>query len=476
MRHRVRKRYWVLILLLLLGVITWRSGWGELLVRSGAARLLDGVTYLRGDTLLERLADLPARRQEARAERERLRRIEADRLLRQWPREKQSGCAEFDRPGPHPAICIRRLGSKRYGKGEPVFADILWKNLPASAGLMVHLQHDTEAAAWLDYLGPQGPMEMHARPLGRSGAMRFTWPGKGFPCAPSDVPIICNVPIEVGRYRLLAKIYPTAHVMGAYGLIGPEGFRDLETAAMMHSTSPSFEVTGAPDLQHIKRTIYVAAVERHMGAGAGLLTSSTYLIGDFGGERLDLRSRLGRYCARIGAKPPYRSTLDGCVLKRDVRDRIGLRREIGEPLVAFTGELALMDGAMPERRAVEIASAAARPRHARLMRGLRLGEYGKSSLPYISYNRADAAYRPDLGGLWYIELTALLAGGSEEVRRHYPALAERLLVRVEPSGAACVIALRPYSSEPFPYDLEADTIPCPSAGKVSEASPAPARS
>lgn len=466
MRHRFRKISLICIALLLVCIYLWRGGWAELWLRSYMVRTsVEGSPHSTSNLAWDFeqwRRQLPA----AGVTRERWHNEATERFLKEWPPELSTSCADLDRPGNRPVICIRRISSESYTKGEAIAADIEWKNLPQGAGLMVHLLHDVSPDLQHDYLGPQGPMEQHARPLKQSGSMRFKWAGTGFPCAPTDFPMICHDPIEVGRYRLHAKVHATTKVVAVRGLAPyptpAERTERSATETVIHTASAPFEVTGTPDLHHVTRAINWAAIERYMSGGAGPLTSSSFLSGDLKGGGLELRARLGRLCSNIPAKPPWRSTLEGCVLTRDVQDAVGVKRDVQQGLVTLTGDLTLMPNAMPEGRAFDQASLAAARQLGPRMRGLKFGKYleGDRDLPYISYDRGERAYRPDLGGIWYIEITAILAGGSAAVRRDYPDIAERFLVRVEKSGESCVIATRPYRGEGFSWNLEKDRIDC----------------
>lgn len=473
MGKRRRWILWATAALMALLLFAWAGGWAELWLRSALYHRLGGAPEASSRTGLGgKLSQWSAQAERSRTERERQRQADLALYWARWPRDRASDCAAFDRGGNGPALCIRRLDASSYPKGGRIEALVEWRNMPPGAQLMMHVWHDSPPGPEFEYAGWDGPMEMRPRPLAPSGSMLFSWPGKGFPCAPADAPMICDEPLEVGRYRLRARAHASGHLAGATGLVV---HREPEPELIAHASSAPFTVDGEPDLSGAARAIGWAATDRFMGSGT--ISQSSYLQVDLTDGGLDVRERLGRYCARIGARPPYRSSLEGCIPRRDVRDSIGIRRHIDKSLVVFTGGLSPMPEAMPEDAAFAIARAAAgrpyvgrypaRPEGEHRCAAIRDSDSyrkcmeGPANLPYLSFDLGERFYRPDLGGAWLIEVKVMLAGGSAVARRAFGDLFHRVLVRVERSGRACVVETRPNVHSSFAADLQTARIECP---------------
>lgn len=373
-----------------------------------------------------------------------------------WPFDRATPCD--NPPAAGPSICVDAPDKPAYGKGDPVAARLSWRNAPANASVIVYLERDAPSRE-PRYLGPVGALVLRPIPAEGDGAMEFRWNGREFPCAPTDFPMLCPQPAEIGRYRLRAVLYDRR----SFAIVGwpsPE-----KPVVLAHSASAPFRVTGKPDLQPIARSLWWGAVNKLMKDGE--LPTSGIMASDMNGGGLEIYESRGLLCAAIPAKPPYRSDVVACIAKAKVLGDAGLL-QVEPDEVAVSGHVSVTSGSMSRDEAILLARKVAdvpyRPR-VRFDRqpsmeeagyvGSRDGDFHEWSrrnphaTTYLSDSIGETVYRADLGGGWVVVVHEIMAGGSVPESERF---ADKVMVFVGADGRACVIDTIPYKGASFSRD------------------------
>lgn len=373
-----------------------------------------------------------------------------------WPVDRATSCDSP--PKSYPSICIGPVDKTSYRKGDPVAARLSWRNAPAEASLIVYLERDSPARE-PGYLGPTGALILHPIPAEGNGGMDFRWNGREFPCAPTDAPMLCPQPAEIGRYRLRAVLYDRRSI----AIVGWPSRE--QPVVLAHSASASFRVTGKPDLQPIAQSLWWGAVNKLMKDGE--LPTSSIIASDMNGTGLALYEARGLLCANVPAKPPYRSNVVACVPKAKVQGEAGLL-PIKPDEVAVSGHVSVASGKMSRDDAIllarKIADVPYRPRvrfdHQPGMEeagydAARDGDFHQWSLrnphasTYLSDSIGETVYRADLGGGWVVVVNEIMAGGSVPEKERF---ADKVMVFVGADRRACVIETIPYKGASFSRD------------------------
>ncbi|HEY5721219.1 MAG TPA: hypothetical protein VIT45_02760 [Allosphingosinicella sp.] len=381
-----------------------------------------------------------------------------------WPADRAISCDPPPKSGP--SICIGPADKSAYRKGDPVAARLSWRNVPAGASVIVYLERDAPPRE-PRYLGPVGALVLHPLPADGDGDREFRWNGREFPCAPTDFPMLCPQPAEIGRYRLRAVLYDR-RAIAIVGWPSPE-----KPVVLAHSASAPFQVTGKPDLQPIARALWWGAVNKLMKDGE--LPTSGIMSSDTNGTGLDLYEARGLLCAAIAAKPPYRSDVVACVPKAKVQGEAGLV-PVEPDDVAVTGHVSVMSGRMSRDDAILLARKVADAPYRSKVRfhrqpsmeeagydGARDGDFQEwsrrnpNATTYLSDSIGETVYRPDLGGAWVVIVNEIMAGGSVPDSERF---AEKVMVLVQPDRRACVIETIPYKGASFGRDPATAALRC----------------
>jgi len=317
------------------------------------------------------------------------------------------------------------------------------------------------------------------------GAREFEWNGRIAGCHLT----LCDA-MEVGEYRL--AVYAFA--------VTP--YRELEYGVPLHPVHTAMRAQGAPLISWAKSAAFRIDGEPNL---TPFLRRPMFPLAQYLRQRLGFfipfydwsllenplparRTRDG-YCADITLRPPLRGILRAC-LPLDALGAYGANVEDWEML--FSGEIGFLPGLIPEADAEIIARRLAMRGYEQAadyiggqdFRALRdrYGQEGLSQRTWLETEIREAIYRREAGGFWLfvVEQTAMFVGRNGFVRgSSNPAgLSDRLLVKVEPNGRACVVGRGPagsyrpsiQSQEPVGglpagesrryYDIEAWSRPC----------------
>lgn len=365
-----------------------------------------------------------------------------------WPSALLTDCRPSG-PDDRPTVCIRRTTDDLVDRGAPLTADIHWSGAPPNGYLIVYLEHD--AASTERYLGATGPLMRRPIPAAGSGATTFRWNGREFPCAPTDVPILCPKQAEIGRYRLRVALYDRR----------PSELL-AQPVVIAHALSSPFVVTGEPDLAPLARSMWWAAMNGGIRLG---VDSSLALAGDINGSAVRVRERDGQLCGRIPANPPYVSTLEACVMKEALIGEAGLLR-VPPEAIQVTGRLTVTKGSIDRPEAIRLAQSVADPPYRSRVRFHRqpTGDVGYDhregdfmewsrrnpwATTYLADSVGETVYRPDLGGSWMVVVHETMAGGSLPDAERF---SDKVLVLVQADRRACVLETRPRRGADFILD------------------------
>jgi hypothetical protein len=384
-----------------------------------------------------------------------------------WSGSLRSSCDNGKLSGTRSKVCVIGTDRRTYRKGEAVAARIAWSHVPAGSAIMVYLERD-DPRRDLPYLGPVGALSLSPFPASGAGESRFVWNGRQFPCAPTDLPMLCANPAEIGRYRLRAVLYDSTQ-LSVVGWPDP-----TPPKVLAHSASRPFLVDGMPDLKPIARSLWWAALNTAMNARQ--IDASSALAGDMNGSGLMVLQRgHDRLCAQVPGSPPYESSLEACLLKSAAIGEAGLLAIKPED-AQVTGSVGVRAGSLSRDVAVQLAQKAADPPYRRRVafhRQPQPGEAGYShqkdgdfyawsrahpfATTYLSDSVSETIFRPDLGGSWIIVVNEIMAGGSLDDSERF---ADKVLVLVRSDRVACVIETKPYRGEQFAADPATNAFSC----------------
>jgi hypothetical protein len=439
MRAAIRNR--TKLLLALAALVA--AGAAAFLIRTGGARSQAGS----GETAVQDEEHRRYLAERARYERE------ADSRI--WIAGIQSRCDGSD-GGARPQVCVRLLAADPLAKSQIVRVAVSWRNLPAEAGLVVHLLRDVPPGRRAYLAGATGPLMLAPLPVAGTGSQVIEWTVGRAGCAPADGPMWC--PTEIGRYRLLATVYDRA----GFAILGwPD---PNPPRAIAQSGSPGFRIGGEPDWRGLEHAF--AAKARHQIAD-GRRVPHNARPRPLGGMERSADS----YCMRFAPAPPLAGEIRVCAPGTILRED-GLWLDPHDLTASGSVHLAagVIDPAQAEARARALA---ARPylgrvrfRHQPSDResGFPGGDFQAWSdahphaTTYLSEDVGELRYRAEDGGYWLFVISEIMAGGKDGMAGRF---ADKVLVRVANSGEACVVETIPYRGGGFSRDLEADPIACP---------------
>lgn len=378
-------------------------------------------------------AEASSRRAEARrAEAERRRQWELGEDARLRPPDRRSGCDAPASTGA-PQICIRLLGPRVLPNGSERRFRLEWRNLPETV-IELALERAAPAGERWRYRGTVGLLpSLGLGSVSGEGAREGSWNGLDVTC--NDQPGYCQG-VEIGTYRF----------SGAAIIVEPTRRRGQPSPVPITWTlSDEFEIGGSFDMRSVlyeDRIQLGSYLQRRLGFHIPFYNSEV--------KRAPMPARRGRsgYCADAVLPPPLRGTLRTCIPARFV-DRIGVAAEPED--VLFGGEIGYLPDLVTQSRAVEIARGIAMRGYERaadhigypgLAEARRGGGGDERDNPrtWLDTYMRDFGYRHEGGGYWLVvvdQMVKTLAGEG-------PAGPwDRLLVRIEPNGRACLVGRGP---------------------------------
>lgn len=360
-----------------------------------------------------------------------------------------------------PNLQVELLSPQRRRLGQGVTYRLRYRNLPWTL-LTVRVARDVaETERPADFHGRVGAIAL-ARPILGDGRTDEQWDGLHLTCFPRDIGPLCEG-IEPGRYRIVAEVWAVPAV--------PRRQRDPQPAPLLTAYSSPFRLVGAPDRRDLLREMESRAtqyVEEALDSDRGGRLSSF-----FAPTRLFL-TRAG-LCARFRARPPVTGVITACLPAAAMTDaglrwasgdilvsglvtnhRTGLSREQAETLAFATADR-LYNSRVP------YPAVPGMKRHGLRYVRLRPGEAPPNPTPpqwngrptYLQNGLDGWDYYPE-AGYWAFEIYELEAGGPESLTGRF---AERLLVRVEDNGRACIVQRLPYNRNEIMFAVAAR--PCP---------------
>jgi len=296
-------------------------------------------------------------RYEADAAARRTAEIERERQV--WRPEKITGChvsTEVSRP----YLCVERIGAKARPLGEVVALRLTWGNLPAGAYIRLWVRNGAEAGERWQYAGPNGAIVPDFVASAPSGTTVLRWDGKSVWCAPSDIPMQCDVG-EVGEYVVRAAILTgTDPFQPGWPAQNPTPARWLA----LSETAP-IAFTGNPHVfEHVPTSTFgpVNGPLRSLVPESYLIQSSvpkpTARLGEW-------RDGGTSRCRTIILSAPYAGKPELCVPANRL-DRFGLKLRSWD--VFAKGSIGIAPGVMPPGEARERAQVAAFRRVANVAR------------------------------------------------------------------------------------------------------------
>lgn len=277
--------------------------------------------------------------------------------------------------------------------------------------IVVSLERTGGAGEAGNYVGPVGVIGV-IRPGGRhAGVAHLRWNGATVGCSPEDSPTQC--PIEPGRYRLRAALYP-------HGRFDPTPFLISRPAPRVISEvlSEPLRIVGPPNFTALQGSLRGGASEhvrgREVGRGFWMMGRSDALVD----QGHDFRREPRGWCMDFRPIEPIDGTLTSCAPLSAVSDE-GLQTR-PRPLT-FYGELTWPDDIVPATRAWHAAI--------ELVPQVQLLGYVGWPRDAVGLERSIYAskYRDDLGA-WLIMLHVPPSDASNAV-----------VVSVEKGGKACLL-------------------------------------
>jgi hypothetical protein len=277
-----------------------------------------------------------------------------------------------------------------------------------------------------------------------SGARELDWNGREIACAPTDFPTQCDG-VDVGEYHLGAYLVARAGPPVAWRVLPHPAIvmESSESRLVLWSRSAAFSIEGEPDLQPLLR--HNDSLKDHLRDRLGF----SIPFYDWSLLEAPLRAPLtvDGYCASVKLEVPLRGTLRAC-LPAEAMDRYGL--DTARTGVAFSGDAAFLPGLIAQEEAELIARRIAmkgyesaadyigRPDRAAVR--ARYGDEEAGRKTFFSTYIPEANFRREAGGYWLFvvepQVTLIRENGP------WGDSTERLLIKVEPSGQACVVDRR----------------------------------
>ena len=399
-----------------------------LLLTASACSEMTG--YSRGvvQTPEQRERELELLREEAESRRQ----WEIEQEPLRWPPEVRSRCDAHASVNT-PEVCIRLTGPRSIGKGSGVTYRIEWRNLPRGA-LIVSLERDAPPGERWRYLGELGPLQLSPARLSGNGARDFSWNGRQVGCAPADVPTWCDG-VEIGSYRLHARV---VDLSDHRSVRWPEG---RQARVLAWSRSEPLTISGAVDMRTVlrdNRSETLAYLERRVGF------FTPFYDAFIGRAPRPTRPHGPGHCAQIPLEQPLRGTLEACI-KDEFIEPAGVTA--GPQDVLFGGDIDYLPGLIRQDRAADIARQVAMRGYERsadyigwpgLDEARRGGGGDERNNPrtWLETYMRDRAYRRENGGYWLFVVDQMVHNfrGSGRAGAY-----DRLLVKVEPGGAACLV-------------------------------------
>ena len=370
----------------------------------------------------ERLAEQHVKRQEY-AKMATGRRAAELAAEQKWEEATATPCADFGR-GSAPQLCIEHLGRESSPIGTPVPYRVRWRNLPAGAYIRVWSRNAAPAGERWTYLGAQGAVAPQALGGAAQGDVRAIWDGRSAYCAPSDLPMMCDIG-EVGRYVLRAAI-----------MTGSDPFwpswppmNPVPVVRHVRSETRPFTLDGLPQpvtragtyRAHAAHAEIVEAIREAVPKGA--LGTDWYVQKRM--DRLQPWAAIGRnYCARLDLDLPLTGSVNVC-FPRSRRDANGIALLPGDIVVHSKAQLAqgllTADQAKAKASAYAVAMTGGRatfsvyPSEEEMVRvlhpdpktydgsyqGLR-NEARDAGLTFVEVNQAYPSFRKEPGGSWWL--------------------------------------------------------------------------
>ena len=363
-------------------------------------------------------------------------------------------------PGDGAAVLVRPSRAAA-AKGTQITFEVEHRNLPPGAGLVLALVRDVPADEAHLYQGATGPLTLRPQPVAGDQRTVFEWNGRDVACAPADAPTWC--PADVGRYRVHARVFDRSD----FALVG---WPDRTPRTLLaESVSAPFVLTGAPDLEPLERQLRSSAVQHvaerlflQQGAPLAATEPITRALTPSGAPR---RSGDG-FCVDYDAAAPFRGRLRACAGPQ-VLTEAGLRVRPAD--ISTSGEVGWAQGVLPFQQARAAALAAAdaaylsrvrfreqpTPVQAGMPPGADFQAWSRANplaTTYLDSGVMDWAYRTDANA-WAFLVSEVMAGGQDDAPGRF---ADKVLVRVDGAGRACIAAAAPYKGSP---GLEVTTAP-----------------
>jgi hypothetical protein len=377
-----------------------------------------------------------------------------------------------------PTLAVSHTASERIAKGTPIQISIDYQNAPDDAGLVVWLVPDVPEAEYQTIGRYPALLVLGPIKLKGSGRHVMDWNGRDIGCAPMDAPMWCADDI-LGRYRFEAALYETSN----FSLLGMMA-RQLPKA-LVRNRSSAFEATGTIDIGRY-RSLFDAPASQYLADRLNLHSAGVPGLGN-GNTELYLKARDGitlgaeGYCAIYDGKSPFAGQVKVCFSASLVGPYGVNWSQIHRDLrVAETSEMATEPGLLPYKDALARARPLAdAPYVARLkMESLPLmfsplfgvgADVGRRVGDNVnSWGRGGTAHNERVQGAgvttwsfdvgasaWVFVIYQIKYGGRETDPDRF---ADNVMVRVEPTGKACVIETRPYKA---PFSERAAVTPCP---------------
>lgn len=405
---------------------------------------------------VERLAEQQMKRQEYE-------KMAADRSAaelaseRLWEEAASTPCVEFGL-GAGPQVCIEHLGQPSAQIGTPVTYRVRWRNLPDGAYIRIWSRNAAAPGRRWAYLGAQGAVAPQALGGAPAGDVRASWDGRSAYCAPSDLPMMCDIG-EIGRYVLRAAI-----------MTGSDPFwpswppiKPVPVVRLARSETRPFTLKGPPQPVTVSGTYrahaatpeIIEAIQAAVPKGA--LGTDWYVQRRI--SRLQPWLAKGRnYCARLDLDAPLTGAVDVC-FPQSRRDANGIALRPGDMVAHSKARLA--KGLLPADEAKAKATAyalamtggratfATYPSEEEMVRvlhpdpktydgsyqGLRDKARDKG-LTFVEVNQAYPSFRKEPGGSWWlVELGLWIETIDGPRKRDWG----RFALRVDHDGHVCRI-------------------------------------
>jgi hypothetical protein len=365
-----------------------------------------------------------------------------------------------------PRIAVA-VSKQRVAKGEPLEIIITYENIPDGGGLVVSVVPNIPQEQQTKMNAYGGLVMLHPEPIAGSGQHVVHWDTNKFGCAPADAAMWCDG-FEIGQYRASATAYDTPK----FSILGWPGGSPKQIAI---AKSEAFEVSGAPDLNRMTRSLDEAA-SSFLASELGL-----HGVGESLTPYLDTSADIGNrwfhgWCKTYTTKRPFAGEITSC-LPSDVVGPFGVnvRRSMHEAVAL--GNVRTVPGILTYEKALararEIADApyAARIKAEEPVTFESKTEYDEDGIGHRvgdnvnQWHRRGASFELSSGvtgwqfhpqdDAWQFVIYEIQAGGLEDLPERF---ADNVMVRVELSGRGCLIEVRPYKGQ---FSEDAGKTPCP---------------